>query len=144
MPISKTPPLEGMPAADREIYERLEDVATEHIGPGQSSIAATAADLVPHHEFRYETVQIVGLPKPLRFRSLTLGEFRNVTKGELDELLLVMSAIVDENGHNYATEADLAAMQEADPRTWAHVLTVCIKHCLGGTLEQLTEEAEKN
>ena len=58
-------------------------------------------------------------------------------------MALVTAALVDESGHNYASAGDLASMQDADPRTWAHVLTVAIKHCLGGTLDDLTEEAQK-
>lgn len=133
-----------MNAADRDRFERLEDVAYEHPPTEPSEVAGSAADIIPHREFRYHQCRVVGLPKPLRFRSLTLGEFRDITSAGVDEVALATAALVDSNGHNYATSDDIAAMQEADPRTWAHVLSVAIKHCLGGTLEDLVAEAEKN
>ena len=138
MGISSAPPLDKMAPEDAARMVVEEDPQPE------SAVAASASDIIPHKEFRYHTCQIVGLEKAVRFRSLTLGEFNRITAtGNVQELDLVKSAIVDGNGHNYATDAALVSMQEADPRTWAHVLTVAIKHCLGGTLDDLTEEAQK-
>ena len=73
MGISSAPPLDKMSAEDAARMIVEEDPQPD------SAVAASASDIIPHKEFRYHTCQIVGLRKPVRFRSLTLGEFNKVT-----------------------------------------------------------------
>lgn len=148
MPISKTPPIGQMTAEDQAAYESLEDVATEHIGPVQD-VAATAADLRPQQGYRFIEERVVGLPKKVRLRSLSTKDFRHVQNedGTNDLSELVRVAVVDANGHQYLSLEDVHEFQNSDTydqRTWQHLLQLAITHCLGGTLEDLTELAEKN
>ena len=149
MPISKTPPLPAMTASDRDMYERLEDVAVEHVGVVQDDVAANAADLEPTGGYRYITKPVVGLSKQVQFRSLSTKDFRKVQNedGTNDLDALVQSAVVDGNGFQYLTLEDVKRFQNSDTydqRTWQHLLQLAITHCLGGTLEDLTELAAKN
>ena len=144
MAISDTPPIEMMSEVDAQrLQETIEDV------PTASDVAGSADDLCTDDSYRYRTDRIVGLSKKVRFRSLSTKDFRHVQNedgtNDLDEL--VRLAIVDANGHQYLTASDIAEFRNSDRydvRTWQHLLQIAITHCLGGSLEDLTELAAKN
>jgi len=142
--VSKAPPVGLMSKDTREQYESLPQEVEED-APQSEGVACSADDLRPAADgFRYIEVPILGIEKPVRFRSLTARHFEEVAQEEDRNILLY--SVCDSQGRLYLDNASLQALIDSyDARTYAHLLAVANHHCLAGAdLATMTEEAEKN
>lgn len=111
-----------------------------HVVNSLDGLKATAACQEP---IRYLSVPVERFGTA-RFRSLTAGELMKIA-GKDDEHILPLS-MVDENGHRWVGDEELALMKsdDFDGRVLNTLCSLALQHCTRDSVDDLILEAAKN